>query len=252
MRDRDAVAAMIDRIIARARIPSRVRREDLRRELWTHFEDGSQAVDDDALRRFGPDAMVGDELRHVYRREYAFWYVARVAASVVASLAAALLIEVALNLRLHLPGGGWHLAPGFLRSSWLSVAVVLGLIAVWESARRPFSGARAAIAILVYAGVCLAARLLFSNIAGGLSTAATLIAIGWLCSRLDRWPARGSALVAAFAAVLYLNHAWLHVAFGPTRALVAGAILGAVWSSTAVIVHRVDRAFGRAIDSPSA
>ena len=52
-------------------------------------------------------------------------------------------------------------------------------------------------------------------------------------------------VVGAFAVALYLNHAWLNVAFGPSRALIAGAILGAVWSSTVAILHHVDRAFAR-------
>ena len=47
----------------------------------------------------------------------------------------------------------------------------------------------------------------------------------------------------AFAAALYLNHLVLSVAFGPRRAVIAGATLAAIWSSTVVILHRFDRVF---------
>ena len=78
--------------------------------------------------------------------------------------------------------------------------------------------------------------------------ATVLVGIGYVCSKLERWPSRLFVLVGAFAAALYVNHAFLSVAFGPGRALIAGAILGAVWSSTFVILHRVDRAFGSLIE----
>jgi len=175
--------------------------------------------------------------------EYAIWYFAKIAASIVVSIAAALLIQVLVNLRVELQAEVWRLAPGFSRAAGMSVAVVLGLIAVWEASRRPFNRGRAAIAIGAYAVVCLMVRALLLSGAGALTTATALVAIGNLCSKLERWPSRLLMLVGAFAAALYVNHALLNVAFGPSRALMAGAILGAVWSSTVVILNGVDRAF---------
>jgi hypothetical protein len=250
MPDRDAVAALIERIVARARIPGRAQRDDLRRELRTHFEETSspEAVRE-AIRRFGAEALIGESLRDVYRWDFALWYLARVAAALVVSVAAALLIEVVVNVHVELQAEVWRLAPGFWRAAGMSVAVVLGLVTVWEAGRRPFNRARAAVAVGAYAAICLGVRLLFLSGAGALVTAAILVAIGSLCSRLERWPPRLLVLVGAFAAVLYLNHVLLSVAFGPSRALMAGAILGAVWSSTVVILNRADRAFGSVIDS---
>src|SRR2546427_473935 len=76
-------------------------REDLRRELWTHFEESGTAPEavQSALRRFGAEAMVTESLRRVYRWDYACLYLAKIAASIIASLTAALLLEVLVNLR---------------------------------------------------------------------------------------------------------------------------------------------------------
>src|SRR5207245_637644 len=135
------------------------------------------------------------------------------------------------------------LAPNCSRVSGMSVAVVLGLVTLWEAARRPFSRSRAAVAVSAYVAIGLVVRVLFLNGIGALITATILVGIGYVCSKLERWPSRLLVLVGAFAATLYLNHVLLSVAFGPSRALMAGAILGAVWSSTFVIQNRVDRAF---------
>src|SRR5437764_12896509 len=104
MRDENTIAALIELIVVRARIPSRARRDDLRRELWTHFEEASDSPDaiDDVIRRFGAEAPIAESLREVYRWDYALWYLAKIAAAIVASVAAALLIEVMVNLRVQL------------------------------------------------------------------------------------------------------------------------------------------------------
>src|ERR1700724_2298584 len=96
----------------------------------------------------------------INRMEYAIWYLAKIAASMVASIAAALLIQVLVNLRVELQAEVWRLAPGFSRAAGMSVAVVLGLISVWEAARRPFNRSRAVIAIGAYAAVCVVVRVL--------------------------------------------------------------------------------------------
>ena len=250
MRDENTITALIELIVVRARIPSRTRRDDLRRELWTHFEDASDSPNDDdaiddVVRRFGAEALIAESLRDVYRWDYALWYFAKIAAAIVASIAAALLIEVIVNLRVELQAEVWRLAPGFSRAAGMSVAVVLGLVTMWEAARRPFSRSRAAVAVGAYAAICLVIRVLFLSGIGALVTATILVGIGSLCSNLEVRPRRVVTLVGAFAVALYLNHALLNVAFGPSRALIAGAILGAVWSSTVAILHHVDRAFAR-------
>jgi hypothetical protein len=71
------------------------------------------------------------------------------------------------------------------------------------------------------------------------------VALGYLCSRLESRPAKLLLTFGAFAAALYGTHLILSVAFGPARALAASAVLVAVWSTTDMILARVDHAFVR-------
>lgn len=245
MHEQDAVDALIDRIVAGARIPGRAARDDLRRELWTHFEEAGTSPEalHDALDRFGVESLVAESLRRVYRFEYAVVYLAKIAASVVASVAAALLIQVLVNLRVEVQAEVWRLAPGFSRAAGVSVAVVLGLVTVWEACRPPFNRSRAAAAVAAYASICLLVRLLFATGIGAFVTPTILVSVGYMCSKLESTPGRLLLIFGTFAAVLYANHLVLRVAFGPSRALLASAVLVAVWSSTVLILARVDHAF---------
>src|SRR5437660_7893010 len=156
MRDRDSVDALIDRIVAGSHIPGHAARDDLRRELRSHFEDAgtSPEATQQAVRRFGAESAVTESLRRVYRFDYAVFYLAKIAVSIVASVAAALVIEVLVNLRVELRSEAWRLAPGFSRAAGVSVAVVLGLVTAWEVGRPPFSRRRAAVALGAYAALC--------------------------------------------------------------------------------------------------
>jgi hypothetical protein len=245
MHEQETVRAFIERILAGAHIPSRAEREDLRRELWTHFEEAgtSPGAVHAALRRFGAEAMVMESLRRVYRWDYAFLYLAKIAASIIGSLAAALLIQVLVNLRLEVQAEVWRLAPGFRHAAALSVAVVLGLVTAWEVGRRPFNRSLVLVAIGAYAAVFALVRLLFANSVGGLVMATMLVVLGYLCSKVQPRPAKVLLTFGAFAATLYGMHLTLSVAFGPTRAFLGSAVLVAVWASTAVILARVDHAF---------
>ena len=75
MPDPDEVTAFIERVVARAQIPGRARRDDLRRELRTHFEDSatSPAVARQAIRRVGADALLAAPRPEVYRGGAVFW-----------------------------------------------------------------------------------------------------------------------------------------------------------------------------------
>src|SRR5207249_6209984 len=101
MPDQDAVAALIERIVAGAQIPGRARRDDLRRELSAHFEDAAArgAAIGETLRRFGPEAPVVESLRRAYRYDRMFVHVARIAASMTAAAAAAIAIQFVVSLR---------------------------------------------------------------------------------------------------------------------------------------------------------
>jgi hypothetical protein len=243
--DQDAVGAFIERIVAGARIPRGSDRDELRRELRTHFEEAgtSPEAQDEAVRRFGGEVLIAESFRRIYRFDYAIWYLAKIAASVVSSVAAALVIEVLVNLRVELQAEVWRLAPGFSRAAGVSVAVVLGLVTAWEVCRPPFNRSRAAVAVGAYAAVCLLVQLLFAAGIGAFVTATMLVVLGCLCARLKITPARLVLVFGAFAAVLYTNHLVLRVSFGAGRALIASAVLVAVWSSTVLILARVDHAF---------
>jgi hypothetical protein len=251
MREHETAAALIDRVVAGAHIPSRARREDLRRELSTHFEEhfeqtgtSPEAVHT-ALRRFGAEELVVESWRRVYRRDYAFVYLLKIAASITASIAAALLIEFLVNLRVEAQADVWRLAPGFSHAAGLAVGVVLGLVTAWEVARQPFNRARAMVAIGAYGAACALAQLLLVNSGWAFVTPTMLVALGYLCSRLESRPAKLLLTFGAFAAALYGTHLILSVAFGPARALAASAVLVAVWSTTDMILARVDHAFVR-------
>jgi len=251
MDERETAAAFIDRIVRGARIPSRAERDDLRRELWTHFDETGTSPE--AIRaaqsRFGPEAMVTESLRRVYRSDYIFLYLAKIVASVIASIAAALLIQVVVNLRMEGDADVWRLAPGFSHAAGLSVAVVLALVTAWEVGRRPFNRSRAVAAIGAYAALCLLLQLVVVHKAGPFVTATLLAVLGYLCSKLGSRPAKILLTFGAFAVTQYGTHLVLRVAFGPSRAALAAAVLVAVWSSTVVILTRFDHAFVNIFDT---
>ena len=251
MPEPDAVTALIDRIVAGACIPSRAERDDVRRELLTHFEEAATSHESVAyaIRRFGDEAMVIDSLRRVYRWEYLALYLAKVAASVIASFAVALLIVAAFNLRLELETEVWRLAPGFSRGAGLALAVTFGLIAAWEVVRRPFSPRRAVVAIAAYAAVCGLMQLLVANSAFAFVIATVFVVLGYVCSHVPSRSLRWLLMFAAFASAEYGVHAVLSVTFPPSRAVRAAAILVAVWASTVFILRYADAAFTQLFDA---
>ena len=249
MPDQDAVGALIERIVAGARIPRACARDDLRRELRTYFEDAGATPETmpDVLARFGAESLVTQSLRRVYRIDYAAAYLVKIAASVVASAAAALVIQALASVRVDAQAAMWRLTPGFARSAGVSIAVVLGLVTAWEAARPPLTRSRAAVAIAAYAAICLLAQALFATGAAFLIPT-ILVVLGYGLSILRPKPLRLLVIFGTFAAVLYARHAALNVAFGPGRALLASAVLVAVWSSTVLILERLDHAFVRVLE----
>jgi hypothetical protein len=97
--ERDAVAALIDRIVAGAAIPSRRERDDLRRELQTHFDDVARTCGsiEKAIAAFGPPEEVVSQLRDVYRAQRLVGHAIRIGAGLTASMLAALVIELGIN-----------------------------------------------------------------------------------------------------------------------------------------------------------
>jgi HAAS domain-containing protein len=252
MNEHDVIDNFIERIIAGAHIPSRAQRDDLRRELRSHFEEAgtsSEAIRN-AIEHFGSETLVTESLQRVYRWDYLFLYFAKVAASIVASSAVALLIQVAVNLRVELKAEVLRLAPGFSNAAGVSVAVVLALVTAWEVGRPPFNRSRAVLALSAYLVVCAVVQMLFAKSAGAFITGTILVVLGYLCSQLEPRPARLLLIFAVFAIELYGAHLMISVTFGPGRALLSSAVLVAVWISTVFILARMDHLFVNLFDNP--
>jgi hypothetical protein len=245
MDDRRVVDRLIDRLVRDARIPRRSAREELRRELATHFEEAGSSPEalERAMARFGSEALLVEQFRQVYRWDYTAMYLVKIAASVLISVVAALAVQVLVNLRVALTAEALRLAPGFSKAAVISVAVVVGLATAWEIGRRPFDRRRALLALGVYAAICLVAQVLFAIGLEAFGPATFLVAIGYACSRLDRTPARLLLMFCVFAALMYAGHLAGGVAFSPARALLASGALLAVWTSTVAILSRLDHAF---------
>ncbi len=245
MAERDDVGALIERIVAGARVPGRAARDDLRRELWTHFDEAGRSPDDlgVALRRFGAETLVTESLRRVYRFDAALVEVTRVVASLAASMAAAVAIQLCASLRLPSLAGVW-LSPGFTRAAPLSITVVVGLVTAREVARRPFDRRRVALALAVYAVVWIAACAGLGVEWNACLMATLLAAVARAGECLRSVPRRLLIIVSAFAAALYVDHFLIGVMFPPARALMAGTLLMTVSVATLDIGRRVDDTFG--------
>jgi hypothetical protein len=240
-----AVAAFVDRIVAGARIPGRARRDDLRRELYAHFEDAGTSPEAlaDAVRRFGSEALLTDAWQRVYRRDYALLYAAKVGLSIVVSIAVALAIQLLVNLRVGLTAEIWRLAPGFSYSAPMSAALVVGFVTAWELGRPPVSWMRAAAAVALFAAVCVLAEVALASGMRGVPGLTVLVALGYWCSRLKPRLWTVALAVAVFAAAEYGIHQAASVDFGATRAIRTGAVFASIWACTLVILARADDAF---------
>jgi len=132
MRDVDA---LVERIVAAARVPSRAARADLRRELRAHFEDAAAAgaTDADAIHGFGAEREIVAALRRVHAAEYRLIYAAKIAAAILVAGAAAFAIEISSSLRLP------------PRGLFFALALVVTIAAAWELARPPLTAVRRAL-----------------------------------------------------------------------------------------------------------
>ena len=137
--DLASVSRVIEEVVRGARIPWRRGREELRAELWSHFEDSGREAGGlgGALARLGDPAALAQGFRHVYARDYRLFYLGKLAASLIASALMAVAVQLAANLRLGTGAALWRLAPAFPKALLISVAVVLGAVGAWESLRRP-------------------------------------------------------------------------------------------------------------------
>ena len=240
------INAFIEAIVETARIPSRRRRDELRRELHSHFEESGLTPDalQEAVARFGDSRGIGDSLRTVYRRDYRLWYLAKVAACMAVAILAAIVIEAIAGLRVDSDTVAWRLSPDFARASRFGVVLTFALVAAGEATRAPFAWSRAIASLGCYAIVPACAWPLNVAMVGAFLSAGVLAVIGVGVARAPTaWTSRAFLTLAAFTVVEYLVHQSSGIAFGPIRALAASTILLMLWASTITIVMFADRVF---------
>jgi hypothetical protein len=246
-----AVESFVETIVAGAHIPSRKRRDELRRELLAHFEDAGTTPEaiGDALRRFGSEALITESLRRVYWWDYTVFCITKIAASIVVSAAIALLIEVLVNLRVEVEAEAWRLTPGFSHAVPVAIALVLALITAREATRSPLRISRALIALCAYATVWGGASLVLVNATSAFATATILAALSYACAKTTTRTVKVMSTFIAFAAAEYVLHRGLPIVFGPARVLMASVALLTIWACTISIATRVDHAFGRSLEA---
>jgi hypothetical protein len=198
-----------------------------------------------AFARFGDPDELTEAFETVYRWNYLVWYFAKIAASVLASVAVALVIQVVVSLRLQVQSEVLELAPGFAKAAIRLVALVLGLATAWEIGRRPFAFRRATMAVVAYGAICVGVQALFAAGIEAFGPATLLVCVGWLCSRLERRPAKLVLTFSMFVAAIFAIHRTLHVTISPANAAIASAVLIAVWISTITILSGCDQLFSK-------
>lgn len=203
MDDRAEVEALIERLVRAANLRDECARDELRRELATHFEDcgGAPGAVDATLLRFGNGDEVAARLRRAHRHSARVLYAARLATSVVVSTVVALAFQALCTLPLDLDSPALTLWPRHALGVIWSVTIVVTAVVAWEiGARR-------------------------------------------LCTRLERRPATLLTSVAVLSAGMYVTHLVTDTAIAPGFALAASGTSVAAWMSTIAIVARLDLAY---------
>jgi hypothetical protein len=200
---RHAAVALIDRVVRDARLPNRRAREELRRELESHFAEAADSPETlrRALERFGDASLVSSAYRQASGGRHALFYALKVIAAICASTFVAFSLQVMINLRFALAAETKRLAPGHIIAALCSIVVVLGAVAAWELGIQP------------------------------------------LCARLEHRPLRLLTTLSTLFGVIILTHATTKTFVAPRDAFVGSALLVAVWTLTIAIQSRLDLVF---------
>ena len=131
--DERELSDLIDCIVRDARIPGARAREELRRELESHFADAAVSPDGrrQAVQRFGSPELVSGALARAHRYSRLLVNAVRVVLASLASVVVAAAIQLATNLRLD-AHSNIELAPSFMTSIAFSTMLVAALVAAWE------------------------------------------------------------------------------------------------------------------------
>jgi len=213
---RQAVRALIERLVQASDLPDERAREELRRELESHFEESGDTEETlrHALARFGNPDVVTRGFRAAYRRGRPALYVVKVLGSIIVAGLVALALELIANVRLDGSAASVRIGGGYPISACFAVAIVVILVAAWELDIEP------------------------------------------LCARLERRPLRLLATFGAVFAGIYLGHPVVHGPMGIHAPMDVGLILVAsatgviVWTCTIAIAARLDFVFLRLLRPP--
>jgi hypothetical protein len=203
--DERALAGFIDGIVRASKIPDALAREELRRELESHFAEAGDTADAlrNAVDRFGSPADVSRALERTHRRSRFFTSLLRIVTAVAAASIVAVAIQLIANLHVDAQGNIVGLGRGFGRSVAFATMIVVALVAAWE------------------------------------------LDIDSLCARLEKHPLRLCATVLGLSTIMLLVHAAENSLVAPGRAIVASAVDVVIWTCTIAILARTDRVFAR-------
>lgn len=131
--DETTLNELIDRIVREAKVASARERQELRRELESHFAEagGSPEALRAAVERFGSPAIVAGALAQAHRHSRMLTNALRVTVAFLVSTSLALVVQIVMNLRFEGPAT-LGLAPSFVPSAAFSTMLVVALVAAWE------------------------------------------------------------------------------------------------------------------------
>jgi hypothetical protein len=205
MDERNHVADLIDRIVRDARLARQRDRDELRRELESHFAEAEESPTTlrTAIDRFGDPADIGGALWIIHRRTPAMRNALRLTAAIIASAIVAFVLQLATSLYVDSRSHAVRISPFFVRSVTFSGLIIAMLVLAWE------------------------------------------LDVASLCTRLERHPVRLALVLATLAASMLLFHLATNTVLLPVTALLASAVDVAIWASTVAILARTDRFFAR-------
>jgi len=203
--DQRDLADFIDRIVRESKIPYAHAREELRRELESHFADAGGTPDAlrAAVERFGRPADVSGALERTHRRSRFLTNLLRIVTAVATAWMVAVAIQRLANLHVDAHRNIIGLGHGFGRSVAFATMIVVALVAALELDIESF------------------------------------------CGRLEKHPLRLCATVLALSTIMLLFHAAENTLLAPSRAIIASAIDAVIWTCTIAILARTDRVFAR-------
>jgi len=140
--DQRDLAEFIDRIVRESKIPYAHAREELRRELESHFADAGGTPDAlrAAVERFGRPADVSGALERTHRRSRFLTNLLRIVTAVATAWMVAVAIQLLANLRVDAHRNIIGLGHGFGRSVAFATMIVVALVAAWELDIESFCG----------------------------------------------------------------------------------------------------------------